>query len=86
MGDAFDAGYILGLLNGEDPCGCLRWGIASGASCVRFIVAATESVFNRPEAEAFMREHPLRIDTPCEWEGLGKFSVFSLIFSLNTEN
>jgi sugar/nucleoside kinase (ribokinase family) len=60
-GDAFDAGYILGLLNGEDPCGCLRWGSALGASCVRSI-SATESVFNRPEAEAFMREHPLRIE------------------------
>ncbi|HUT12430.1 MAG TPA: carbohydrate kinase family protein [Thermoguttaceae bacterium] len=60
-GDAFDAGFIVGLLRGEDPAGCLRWGSALGASCVRS-VAATESVFDREEAEAFMREHPLRIE------------------------
>ncbi len=61
-GDAFDAGYIAGLLAGEDPAGCLRWGSALGASCVRSI-GATESVFNRPEAQAFMREHTLEIET-----------------------
>jgi sugar/nucleoside kinase (ribokinase family) len=61
-GDAFDAGFIAGLLAGEDPAGCLRWGSAMGASCVRSI-GATESVFNRREAEAFMREHTLEIET-----------------------
>jgi sugar/nucleoside kinase (ribokinase family) len=60
-GDAFDAGYIVGLLDGEDPAGCLRWGSALGASCVRS-TGATESVFNRAEAEAFMREHELMIE------------------------
>jgi len=60
-GDAFDAGYIAGLLAGEDPAGCLRWGSALGASCVRAI-GATEGVFNRSEAEAFMREHTLPIE------------------------
>ncbi len=60
-GDAFDAGYVAGLLAGEDPAGCLRWGSALGASCVRSITA-TESVFNRPEAEAFMQEHELKIE------------------------
>lgn len=60
-GDAFDAGYIAGLLAGEDPAGCLRWGSALGASCVR-AVGATESVFNRQEAEAFMREHSLPLE------------------------
>lgn len=60
-GDAFDAGYIAGLLAGEDPAGCLRWGSALGASCVRAI-GATESVFTRPEAEAFLREHTLPIE------------------------
>ena len=60
-GDAFDAGYIAGLLKGEDPRGCLRWGSALGASCVR-AVSATESVFTRDEAEAFMRENELRIE------------------------
>ncbi len=61
-GDAFDAGYIAGLLRGEDPAGCLRWGSALGASCVR-AVGATEAVFNRAEAEQFMQEHELKIDT-----------------------
>ncbi len=60
-GDAFDAGYIMGLLQGEDAAGCLRWGSALGASCVRAI-GATEGVFTRPEAEAFMREHQLPIE------------------------
>lgn len=59
-GDAFDAGYIAGLLAGEDPAGCLRWGSALGASCVRAI-GTTESIFSRQEAEAFMREHELEI-------------------------
>lgn len=60
-GDAFDAGYIAGLLGGESPQRCLEWGSALGASCVR-AVGATESVFNRAEAEAFMRENRLRIE------------------------
>jgi sugar/nucleoside kinase (ribokinase family) len=60
-GDAFDAGFIAGLLAGEDMAGCLRWGSALGASCVRSITA-TESVFTRPEAEAFMAEHELKIE------------------------
>jgi sugar/nucleoside kinase (ribokinase family) len=60
-GDAFDAGYIAGLLAGEDPAGCLRWGSALGASCVRAI-GATESVFTRPEAEAFLRQHKLTME------------------------
>ncbi len=61
-GDAFDAGYIVGLIDGQDPAGCLRWGAAVGASCVRSI-SATDSVFSRPEAEAFMRDQKLRIET-----------------------
>ncbi len=60
-GDAFDAGFISGLLMGEDLAGCLRWGSAVGASCVRSI-SATDSVFTRGEAEHFMREHPLLIE------------------------
>ncbi len=59
-GDAFDAGYIAGLLAGEDPIGCLGWGAALGASCVRSI-SATESVFTRDEALRFMREHELAL-------------------------
>jgi sugar/nucleoside kinase (ribokinase family) len=60
-GDAFDAGFITGLLLGEDLGGCLRWGSAIGASCVRSI-SATDSVFNRLEADAFMREHRLEVE------------------------
>jgi sugar/nucleoside kinase (ribokinase family) len=60
-GDAFDAGFIAGLLAGEDPQGCLRWASAAGASSVRSI-SATDSVFTRTEAEQFMREHPLAIE------------------------
>ncbi len=60
-GDAFDAGYIVGLLGGEDAAGCLRWGSAVGASCVRSI-SATESVFTRSEAEAFLAEHPFEVE------------------------
>jgi sugar/nucleoside kinase (ribokinase family) len=60
-GDAFDAGFIAGLLGGEDLTGCLRWGSAVGASCVRS-VSATESVFTRAEAQRFMREHPFSVE------------------------
>ena len=61
-GDAFDAGFIAGLLGGENPAGCLRWGSTLGASCIRSITA-TDGVFDRSEAEAFMRENSLEIET-----------------------
>ena len=61
-GDAFDAGYIAGMLAGQDAAGCLRWGSAVGASCVRS-VSATESVFTRQEAEDFIKLHPLEIES-----------------------
>lgn len=60
-GDAFDAGFIAGMLAGEDPAGCLRWGSALGASCVRSITT-TDSVFTRAEAEQFMRENQLPLE------------------------
>ena len=61
--EPFDICFCLGDLvdYGPDPAGCLRWGSALGASCVRAI-GATESVFNRPEAEQFMRQHELKIE------------------------
>ena len=59
-GDAFDAGYICGLLEGGDARRCLAWGSALGASCVRSI-SATESVFDRQASLAFMDEHPLAV-------------------------
>ncbi len=61
-GDAFVAGYITGLLAEEDAAGCLRWGSALGASCVRG-VGATETVFTRDEALAFMADQPLTIES-----------------------
>jgi sugar/nucleoside kinase (ribokinase family) len=61
-GDAFDAGYIAGMIAGAEVRDCVAWGSALGASCVRS-VSATESVFTREEALEFMKSHPLRIDS-----------------------
>jgi sugar/nucleoside kinase (ribokinase family) len=60
-GDAFAAGYIYGLLQGQDAEGCLRTGRAVGASCVR-AVGTTTGVFTRAECEAFLREQTLKIE------------------------
>ena len=47
---------------GKDLADCVRWGSAVGASCVRSI-NATDGVFDREEAEDFLRDHPLKIET-----------------------
>ena len=60
-GDAFDAGYIYGLLNGLSPEECVRVASALGASCVRAI-GTTPGVFTRAECEAFLRKHQLPIE------------------------
>ena len=60
-GDAFDAGYICGLLNGMGPEDCLRIASALGASCVRAI-GTTPGVFTRTECEAFLRQNTLEIE------------------------
>jgi sugar/nucleoside kinase (ribokinase family) len=60
-GDAFDAGYIVGLLEGRDEVGCLELASALGASCVRAI-GTTPGVFTRDECEAFLREHKLPVE------------------------
>ncbi|QDT47997.1 putative sugar kinase YdjH [Symmachiella dynata] len=60
-GDAFDAGFVLGMLEGRSNAECLRLGSALGASCVRQI-GATAGVFTRPELDAFLREHELPLD------------------------
>ena len=60
-GDAFDAGYIYGLLHNLDAEGCLRVASALGASCVR-AVGTTTGVFTLAECEAFLREHTLAIE------------------------
>jgi len=61
-GDAFDAGFIYGLLHHLDAADCLRIASALGASCVRAI-GTTPGVFTRPQCEAFMEEHALRIES-----------------------
>jgi sugar/nucleoside kinase (ribokinase family) len=60
-GDAFDAGFVYGLLNGLGPEDCLQFASALGASCVRAI-GTTPGVFTRPECEAFLRQHRLPIE------------------------
>jgi sugar/nucleoside kinase (ribokinase family) len=59
-GDAFDAGFIYGLLNGMPSADCLRIASALGASCVRAI-GTTPGVFTRSECEEFMRSHRLEV-------------------------
>jgi sugar/nucleoside kinase (ribokinase family) len=60
-GDAFDAGFIYGLLHDLRPEECLRVASALGASCVR-AVGTTPGVFTRAECEAFLGEYSLRIE------------------------
>ncbi len=60
-GDAFDAGFVYGLLHGLGAEDCLRVASALGASCVR-AVGTTPGVFTRGECEAFLRAHTLRIE------------------------
>jgi sugar/nucleoside kinase (ribokinase family) len=60
-GDAFDAGFIYGLLRQMSPEDCLRVASALGASCVRAI-GTTPGVFTRSECEEFLRKNTLRIE------------------------
>lgn len=60
-GDAFNAGYIVGLLEGRPELECLELASAVGASCVR-AVGTTAGVFTRAEADAFMSGHELAIE------------------------
>jgi sugar/nucleoside kinase (ribokinase family) len=60
-GDAFDAGYLYGLLHNLEAEDCLKVASALGASCVR-AVGTTPGVFTRPECEAFLSEHSLHIE------------------------
>jgi sugar/nucleoside kinase (ribokinase family) len=59
-GDAFNAGYIVGLLEGRSELECLRLASAVGASCVRAI-GTTAGVFTRAEANEFMNRHEVAI-------------------------
>ena len=60
-GDAFDAGYIAGLLDGRDEVGCLKLASAVGASCVR-AVGTTAGLFDRAEADTFLARNELPIE------------------------
>jgi sugar/nucleoside kinase (ribokinase family) len=60
-GDAFDAGYVYGLLHGLGVEDCLRVASALGASCVRAI-GTTTGVFTKTECEEFLRRHTLKIE------------------------
>jgi sugar/nucleoside kinase (ribokinase family) len=60
-GDAFNAGYIVGLLEGLPELDCLKLASAVGASCVRS-VGTTAGVFTRAEAEDFVRRHELKVE------------------------
>lgn len=60
-GDAFDAGFIFGMLHQLPTADCLRYASALGASCVRAI-GTTPGVFTRPECEAFIQTHHLPIE------------------------
>jgi sugar/nucleoside kinase (ribokinase family) len=59
-GDAFNAGYIVGLLEGRSELDCLKLASAVGASCVRAI-GTTAGVFTRPEAEAYLQQHSISV-------------------------
>jgi sugar/nucleoside kinase (ribokinase family) len=60
-GDAFNAGYIAGLLEGRSELECLKLASAAGASCVR-AVGTTAGVFSRAEADDFIRRHELPVE------------------------
>jgi sugar/nucleoside kinase (ribokinase family) len=60
-GDAFNAGYVLGLLEDRSELDCLKLASAVGASCVRE-VGTTAGVFTRDEADEFTRQHELTIE------------------------
>lgn len=57
-GDAFDAGYITGVVDGGDLMECLTRAAAQGASCVRGI-GTTATIFNKEQSDSFIAEHPL---------------------------
>ena len=60
-GDAFNAGYILGLLEDRPELECLKLASAVGASCVR-AVGTTDGVFSRHEAEDFLGRHEVAVE------------------------
>ena len=61
-GDAFDAGYIVGLLEGWPTDQCVRFASAVGASAVRAL-GTTPGVFGRDEADRFVQAQQLHIES-----------------------
>jgi sugar/nucleoside kinase (ribokinase family) len=57
-GDAFDAGYIVGMLEGWDLERSIAFASAVGASCCTRL-GCTAGVFDRGQAERFIADHPL---------------------------
>ena len=60
-GDAFDAGYIVGLLEGWPFDHIVRFASAVGASCAREL-GCHEGVFTFEEAESFIKENHLELE------------------------
>jgi sugar/nucleoside kinase (ribokinase family) len=58
-GDAFCAGFIAGMVRGMDLPGCVRYGSALGASCIRSF--GPYNVFSAEEAKRFLAANPLEI-------------------------
>ncbi len=59
-GDAFDAGFFVGLLDGWSLEDTLRFASAVGASCTRAL-GTTAGVFSFNEALTFIKQNPLEI-------------------------
>lgn len=59
-GDAFCAGFIAGMVRGQDLHGCVRYGSALGASCVRSI-GCYEGVFSAEQAVGFLETNGLEV-------------------------
>jgi sugar/nucleoside kinase (ribokinase family) len=59
-GDAFDAGVVMGALNGWELTDTIRYASALGASAIRAL-GTTDGVFTAAQAEAFLAAHTLAI-------------------------
>lgn len=59
-GDAFDAGFLAGMLEGWPLERSVQFASAVGASCTRAL-GCHAGVFTRPEAEEFLSSHRLEI-------------------------
>jgi sugar/nucleoside kinase (ribokinase family) len=67
-GDAFTAGFLLGLQENWSLPDTLRFASAIGASaCTR--LGCTTGVFNRTEAEAFIAAHPIEVRATSNGSG-----------------